>query len=328
MLKKIKRLLDEEGICYVLKHLCEYIRYKVGACWNLILGREKPWKDNREYVDVMIVKGNQENTKEQQDIENDMIQQMITEGISYTSISETEFQEDVVKYGNLFILCNVSLDSHKECMDRIHEQNKVVWQPGRDDNSFSAVYEKSKKNNILFVFPSTEMSGGIKVALKHAVILHEKGYSVTIYASNPSMTDMEFEGVKFPVLAWKHNKISGYFEKAVATMWNTVSFVKEYEKIRKRYYLVQGYEIDFYEADSHIRKEVAETYRIKDNIQYITVSKWCQKWLREEFGQEAKYAPNGIHLHELYHEERDFLNAPKIRILIEGDCAAETQECR
>lgn len=323
VIRKIKKLLKEEGLCYVIKHSWEYMQFKIRLCKDTILGKEKKWKDKREYVDVIIVKGKQKETNEHQRVVNNLIDQMLTKGISYTVISEEQFQEDIVKFGNLFVLLNVSVEKYGGCISAIQKQNKVVWEPMADENSFSTVYDKSKEKSILFVFPSTEMSGGIKVALKHAVILHEQGYSVTIYASNPSLTSMEFEGVEFPVLAWKENKISGYFEKAVSTMWNTVWFVNKYEKIGKRYYLVQNYEIDFYETGSHVRKKVAETYQLKNNMQYITISKWCQKWLKEEFQQTARYAPNGIKLSELYSVKRDFSNVSKIRILIEGDCAAE-----
>ena len=29
-------------------------------------------------------------------------------------------------------------------------------------------------------------------------------------------------------------------------------------------------------------------------MEYVTISKWCQNWLREEYHTEAAYLPNGI----------------------------------
>ena len=53
-------------------------------------------------------------------------------------------------------------------------------------------------------------------------------------------------------------------------------------------------------------------------VQFLTISKWCQKWLKEKYEKEARYVPNGIHLNNYIGEKRNFEG--KIRILIEGDC--------
>jgi len=64
---------------------------------------------------------------------------------------------------------------------------------------------------------------------------------------------------------------------------------------------------------------VAEkTYFIRLNIQYITISKWCEKWLWKKYKKKAKYAPNGIDLNKFTSHKR-VLKGRKIRILIEGD---------
>ena len=49
----------------------------------------------------------------------------------------------------------------------------------------------------------------------------------------------------------------------------------------------------------------------------MTISKWCQEWLREEFGKNSKYVPNGIDLSIFKYSERKFEG--KIKILIEGN---------
>ena len=56
-------------------------------------------------------------------------------------------------------------------------------------------------------------------------------------------------------------------------------------------------------------------------MKFITISKWCQKWLEEEFGQMSVYAPNGLEI-ERFPEHKRTLNG-KIRILVEGDCAVD-----
>ena len=58
----------------------------------------------------------------------------------------------------------------------------------------------------------------------------------------------------------------------------------------------------------------------KNQIQYVTISKWCKEWLKERFEKECAYAPNGLDTRVFTPCARDF--SGKIRILIEGDCGA------
>ena len=183
-------------------------------------------------------------------------------------------------------------------------------------------YIKSKmKPSIAFCFPSTEISGGIMVALKHASILQDHGYNVSIIADKPSLEWMVYEGHEFPVLSNGQNPIFAYFDKAVATMWTTTPFIETHPKIKDRFYLVQNYEVDFYEPDVTLRLQANQTYNLGREINYLTISRWCQNWLKDDYGKESSYAPNGIDLSRFTPAERDF--SGKIRILIEGDCAVE-----
>jgi glycosyltransferase involved in cell wall biosynthesis len=89
----------------------------------------------------------------------------------------------------------------------------------------------------------------------------------------------------------------------------------------KKLYLVQNMEADFYSLNDKIRANVYATYR-NHRIEPITISKWCQNWLKADFNRNAKYAPNGIDLENFNYRQRNF-NKGKIRILIEGDSMSE-----
>ncbi len=177
------------------------------------------------------------------------------------------------------------------------------------------------RKSALFVLPSTEISGGIMVALKHAKFMQDSGFDVTILASNPSLEWVEFEGNKFPVLWQEMCSVYAWFDKAVATMWCTTPFVETHPGIGERYYLVQNYEVDFYKPNVPFRIQANQTYNLNRDINYITISKWCKEWLKEKYDKEAAYAPNGIDLSKFYSVDRDFTG--KIRVLIEGDCAVD-----
>lgn len=189
-------------------------------------------------------------------------------------------------------------------------------------NALAQYIRKKKKPSAVFILPSTEISGGIMVALKHAAFLYKSGFSVTILADQPSQKWMESDGIRFPVVAWNKDPVFAGFDKAVATMWTTTLFTETHPKITDRYYLVQNFETDFYEPDCPLRIQANQSYRLGQRTKYITISRWCQRWLFEDYCQEAAYAPNGIDLENLYPVQRDF-KSPRIRILIEGDCAVD-----
>lgn len=173
--------------------------------------------------------------------------------------------------------------------------------------------------NIAMVLPALNISGGIMVAFEHCKVLREHGYDVTIINDDiDDSTWCEFQGIKFPVLPSRESIICGHFDKAVATMWSTVKFLEGYSNIGQRYYLVQNFETNFYEPMDSLRIEANQKYSPKVDVQFLTISKWCEKWLKEDYEQEARYLPNGIHTENYRPVKRDF--SGKIRILIEGDC--------
>jgi len=68
---------------------------------------------------------------------------------------------------------------------------------------------------------------------------------------------------------------------------------------------------------SILRFRANQTYSL-DDIQYLTISRWCEKWLREDFGRQPKYIPNGIELIRFRPQKRTF-EEKKVRILVEGN---------
>ena len=183
------------------------------------------------------------------------------------------------------------------------------------------VMKREMSNNYGFVLPGLEISGGMKVALKHAAILQSSGNDVTLFTLDDQTRWQDFEGRKFPVLSLKHTNMEGNIGCAVATMWTTLPFVECYPNINRRCYLVQNYETDFYEEGNPLRIQANKTYMPHNHIEFLTISRWCQNWLKDLYGQNAAYAPNGLDTEHFLAEKRSMDG--KIRILIEGDCAVD-----
>lgn len=175
--------------------------------------------------------------------------------------------------------------------------------------------------NIAFVLPSLNISGGIMVALEHAGILKKKGYDVTLINGDYDKRYwFKFNDIEFPVIPSKYSHFNGSFDKAVSTVWFTNVFLETYNNIKNRYYLVQGFETDFYEPKDPFRIQANQTYSPIIPVQFLTVSKWCKGWLKAKYNKTSRFVPNGIHIRNYHPAIRDF--SGKIRVLIEGDCSA------
>lgn len=181
----------------------------------------------------------------------------------------------------------------------------------------NCIYEKMTRN-VVFILPVIQISGGALVTLKHAAILQEAGYDVTIFHDGYEKDREISQGDrKFPVIAKREVEVRAFLDRCVATLWSTCDFFYEYGKIGSRYYLVQNFETGFYKAGESLRINANRTYCMRMPVKYITISKWCQGWLNEEYSVAAQYAPNGLESERFYPAERS--ESGRIRILVEGN---------
>ena len=178
-------------------------------------------------------------------------------------------------------------------------------------NSFSS-------KNIGFFLPSLQISGGVYVALKHAIFLKEEGWDVDLIVPNEKYDLFEFEGHKFNIISLSKIKIKAQYDIVVATLYTTFFKILKYYKAKNHFYLVQNYETDFLNYADKSRISSEKTYSFPFDIKYITISKWCQSWLFEKYNKNSSYAPNGIDFDNIKYHMRNLLKK-KIRILIEGD---------
>ena len=185
------------------------------------------------------------------------------------------------------------------------------------------ILEEIMTPNVMFVLPSLQISGGIRVAMEHMAVLQKKGVDVSIIniIGNDKRKWISYRGAKFPIALYESERMDVSIDKAVATMWSTVQVLEEYANIRQRYYLVQNYETDFYKPCEEFRMRANNSYYPKVPVQFLTISKWCQSWLADSYGHDSGYVENGIEMKRFHECERDF--SGKIRILIEGDCSVD-----
>lgn len=171
--------------------------------------------------------------------------------------------------------------------------------------------------NIGFVLPTTNISGGVNVIIRHIAMLKKYGYDVTVINMDRNDKDLDSAWGVVRVLKKYKVKYYGHFDKLVASLWATLEFVKEYPNVCEKYYLVQNFETDFADFGKYMRINANATYEDNTGVKYITISKWCQNWLNDKFEKNCKYAPNGIDLEQFTFKERKFEG--KIKILVEGN---------
>ncbi len=177
--------------------------------------------------------------------------------------------------------------------------------------------ESKLARNIAFVLPTTDISGGVNVVLKHCDILRRNGWDVTIINMDTDNTNIENEDGVINVVSGVQNTFSAKFDSMVATLYTTMAFIKTYADVKNRIYLVQSFETDFGSFGTPMRREANSTYRSFSDVRYVTISKWCREWLEKDFGHKVRYAPNGINTSEFLFKKRTFTNS-KTKILVEG----------
>ena len=178
---------------------------------------------------------------------------------------------------------------------------------------------KSKLNkSIAFVLPTTNISGGVNVVIKHCNILRNNGYDVFIINMDKFDNNIVNNDGEINVISRYKTESICHIDNMVATLWSTLYFIREYPNKSKMSYLVQNFETNFINYGSCVKQNANTTYSF-DDVEYLTISKWCQNWLKDDFERKSKYAPNGIKLEQFPFTERKFDG--KIRILVEGNSA-------
>ena len=195
-------------------------------------------------------------------------------------------------------------------------KNKVTTYTGLGLYEF---IQNRLKKNIAFILPTTNISGGVNVAIKHCKILKKAGYDAFFINMDNNDEDIVTKDGTVRVLKSEHTYFEAQIDTMVATLWSTLQFVKEYPNVKNRSYLVQNFETNFFEYGNYLKIMANATYNSFTNVNYLTISEWCRNWLKNNFKKECRYAQNGIDKEQFPYRERKFDG--KIKILVEGNSA-------
>ena len=205
---------------------------------------------------------------------------------------------------------------------RLHSGNNELNFKREEDNWASLLKEEykvvgPKPRKIAFILPGVGISGGIAVVFKHAQLLMKNGNDAFIINVGEVGDGAWFTNNSVPIvhISDRRSYLFDRIDLLVATGWTTAEWLDKFQARRKLYF-VQSDERRFYDSDV-LREKVRETY-LKP-CEYFTEARWIQKMLREEFGHEAYYVPNGIDTTQFYPDDpiRE-KPARKLRVLLEG----------
>ncbi len=238
--------------------------------------------------------------------------QVIRDGIDGILCGNTE-EEWYTNLNRLIADAELRRTIAEHAYDRVTEN----WTTIANACSFGRWIRQTRKHNIVFNLPVLQISGGQLVTLRHALFMFQSGYEVVILNDgHETSTTVNFENTEFPVIRSMDHSFFAEADKAVATLFTTEKWVASYPEIRDRYYLVQNYEIGFNAPGDFMRIRASRSY-CSAKVTYLTISRWCEKWLKDRYQVNAAYAPNGLDTEKFYYQERDFHG--KIRILVEGN---------
>ncbi|MBI5839233.1 MAG: glycosyltransferase family 4 protein [Chloroflexi bacterium] len=175
------------------------------------------------------------------------------------------------------------------------------------------VQQHASKPRIGYVIPSAGVSGGIAVVFQHANRLLQRGYDITLISENNQTDTSWYPNQLVEVIPL--GKVAREYDILVATGWSTAYPVAELTAGRK-YYFVQSDERRFFQGGAPEVLRAWDTYKL--DFEFLTMARWIQTWLRDEFGKDAVYLPNGLDERIFFPTEPIAPKGEKARVLLEG----------
>jgi len=202
------------------------------------------------------------------------------------------------------------------------------------DKAFSDVEKKYSTKNIgiglskflkshmapkvAYIIPTDNIAGGQIVNLKHVNELQNRGYNTLLISHDTKLHHNIdwFPNQNVPIVSGSAlDDAHVNIDILVSTLWTTVDQMRNYSFAKRKIYLVQNKEQFFYKPGTFTFDAAEATYSFHD-IEYFTISKWCEDWLKKEYNQDSTYIPNGLDTTMFYPEKNKISNK---RIIIEGN---------
>jgi O-antigen biosynthesis protein len=193
---------------------------------------------------------------------------------------------------------------------------RTIWRILTRRKRQTSVYIKKNrlKPKIGYVIPGTGISGGVAVICEHANRLFQRGYDILLISEDDQNSIPWFPNQLIPVIPLRKAK-DEFCDILVATGWTTAYTLQTLDAERK-FYFVQSDESRFYRSGSVQSKMALKTYGF--DYEFITMAGWLKDWLKNEFGKDAVYVPNGLDENIMFPDTPLEKKMGKVRVLLEG----------
>lgn len=166
---------------------------------------------------------------------------------------------------------------------------------------------------VVYLIPGVGISGGTAVICQHANRLKQRGFEVLLLDVMESDRPITwFPGLEVDVVPFSRQPAN--IDVAIATGWQTVSFLEQMD-VGRGLYFVQSDESRFFD-DPGMQAHIRATYTRP--FEYMTEARWIQRWLEEEFGHHATYVPNGLDPAIIHPATPIEPKGDRLRVLLEG----------
>lgn len=166
-----------------------------------------------------------------------------------------------------------------------------------------------KKIRITYLLESTDLWGGVKVALEQSELLSEAGHSVTVLSKD---SGPKWYPLKLPIFQVSDFNAATIADSdiIVGTYWTTVRAAYECGR-GILVHLCQGYEADYKEL-SHLKAAIEAVYSYK--IPKLTISPHLDKLLKERFDSDTHYIGQMLNKNIFYpfKKKKRLINIPNI----------------
>lgn len=170
-----------------------------------------------------------------------------------------------------------------------------------------------KRPRIAYIIADAQLCGGVAVVCQHVNRLARRGFDTCIVSTAGADRIDWFPGQTVPV--YPLARIPSGIDIGVATWWETTHDLYRLD-IPRKFYFVQSDETRFYDENRYERVFARDSYRF--DFEFMTEARWIQRWLKDNFGKDAHYVPNGIDPDIFHKAEPLELKGDKPRVLIEG----------
>lgn len=235
------------------------------------------------------------------------------------------------------LLCTDLMNLHEGLIQSLMDKNSLK-QMGENAYKYamtkhSSVYtgdpfgqymRKQMKYNIAFLVSELSLGDPGWIACHHAALLKKYGYDVLMVTTGQKQENIEFDDVLLPVVSRDAVYSYCFFDVMAAFDWNSARWMQNYSNVGKRFYLVQGFETDYYPAGNGMRLQANQAYTPRVKMRFVTSSEWCKKWLKDKYNHDVIFIKNGVDFVSLSSGRKKF-QGEKIRVLIVGNSQVESE---